>query len=224
MSLFRFPWFSKIWYYNGKEKMPKVKMKAGYFLGFADHVGDNFTYQVLPEAFLKRPRGRKLHLHRSVIRLRNSGDDPPLVEEKGSTLKFFASNGKELSGDKLLEKQDMDVNDTVDDSSNSSSVDINDNTSLQSEKSIQSSNLFYSKVPISETLKEMNVTCPPEEIDIPVSGKDVDPVTDGSQDNNGNGGVDLPTITQSQDTVASVDDDSVASDLESSNNDVCVLI
>ena len=70
ISLFRFPWFSPIWYYDGREKMPKSKMKKGYVLGIADHVGDAFTYQILPELRLTRPRKRKVHLTRSVIRLR----------------------------------------------------------------------------------------------------------------------------------------------------------
>ena len=97
ISLFRFPWFSPIWYYNGKEKMPRVKMKAGFFLGYADHCGDFFTYQVLPEKKLKTPRGKNLHLHRSVIRIRNLKDDPPSVEEKLNGLKFYDNDGKELN-------------------------------------------------------------------------------------------------------------------------------
>ena len=53
ISLYRFPWFAKIWYYNGREQIPRAKMKPGYILGYADHFGDKFIYQVLPEAFLK---------------------------------------------------------------------------------------------------------------------------------------------------------------------------
>ena len=67
ISLFRFPWFSPIWYYDGKEKMPKSKMKKGFVIGIADHVGDAFTYEILPEIRLKNPRKRKVHLSCSVI-------------------------------------------------------------------------------------------------------------------------------------------------------------
>ena len=70
ISVFRFPWFAMIWYYNPNKSFPKDTMLPGYFLNIAPTVGDAFSYVILPEKelikFKKHKRYNPVTLTRSV--------------------------------------------------------------------------------------------------------------------------------------------------------------
>ena len=74
ISVFRFPWFAPIWYYNPQSSFPKDKMEKGYHLGIAHNVGDAFSYIILPalelDKYEKRKRYKPQTLVRSVVRHR----------------------------------------------------------------------------------------------------------------------------------------------------------
>jgi len=48
ISIFRFPWFTPIWYYCPTLSFPQDKMLLGFFLGIAKNTGDSFSYVILP--------------------------------------------------------------------------------------------------------------------------------------------------------------------------------
>ena len=116
ISVFCFPWFSPIWYYDPSIKMPKHKMRPGYFLNIEENIGDAFTYQILPVKDITKAKGRRKHITRSVIRLRTvSDDEPPIVIQNLDDLKFTDINGNELDGDVILKPKQND-NHNVNDS------------------------------------------------------------------------------------------------------------
>ena len=47
ISVFRFPWFSPIWFHNPRKSFPMDKMESGYFLGVAHNIGDAFSYIII---------------------------------------------------------------------------------------------------------------------------------------------------------------------------------
>ena len=105
ISVYRFPWFSAIWYYE-PNKFPSSKMKAGTFLGVAPTVGDGFSYIIVSEEELTRyrryPRTNPITLIRSVVRRRSLEDDEAPIctrSEETDELKFHNKDGKELQGD-----------------------------------------------------------------------------------------------------------------------------
>jgi len=71
ISVFRFPWFSPIWFYDPGQSFPNDKMMKGYFLNISPTVGDAFSYVILPETELKKhirhPRYNPTTLVRSVV-------------------------------------------------------------------------------------------------------------------------------------------------------------
>jgi len=48
ISIFRFPWFTPIWFYCPTLSFPQDKMLPGFFLDIAENTGDGFFYVVLP--------------------------------------------------------------------------------------------------------------------------------------------------------------------------------
>ena len=66
MSVFRFPWFSPIWYYNPRKHFPFDKMEYGHFLGVAMNVGDSFSNSVLPTSKLDK-YGKRPHYEPQVL-------------------------------------------------------------------------------------------------------------------------------------------------------------
>ena len=146
-------------------------MKAGYFLGIADTVGDAFTYYILPEKWLNNKRRRHKHLVRSVVRLRDPDNKTilPCTEEKADSLKFFYSSGVELDGDTVLEESPTEE---VNDSSVDSNItdDDNDIMSISSDTSQMTSesyDLLHSDIPLLSHLKRVtphNPTPKPNEM------------------------------------------------------------
>ena len=47
ISIFCFPWFSLVWYYNPTMAFPEDKMSLGFFLDIAENMGDTFYYVLL---------------------------------------------------------------------------------------------------------------------------------------------------------------------------------
>ena len=171
ISVFRFPCFCAIWYYNGREKLPNVKMKPGYFLGVAEYIGDAFTYLILPAAYLKKKRGRHRHLVRSVIRLRTMREDEitPHVMEVNDEVIFTDCHGKKLPTS--VDDYDIDVTNCNDndvtvgadsnDENSTSAIDDDDSsiTTCDSTSSVDSSNLLYSDLPLFEKTMDINDEC-----------------------------------------------------------------
>ena len=196
ISVFRFGWFSPIWYYNGRTSMPRSKMRKGFVLGIADSVGDPFTYLIAPEEFILKPRKRRHpHLTRSVIRLRNLADDdqPPMVEEKANSLKFYNCEGEELVGDDELitiDGKDMADDNDVADGLSPSSVGAKDiatddttvsTSTINTSQSLESCDILYSDIPLTELLCELN--SPPD--DIPSEINTITPLDKPVGDSNG---------------------------------------
>jgi hypothetical protein len=118
VSVFRFPWFAPVWYYVPTRKLPRYKMKPGYFLGVEENIGDAFTYKILPIEDISQLRGKLRHLSRSVVRLRDSTNScAPIVQEDKDGVRFYDYDGNELVGDttlKLINKSNENsYNDTV---------------------------------------------------------------------------------------------------------------
>ena len=59
--LLQFKWFEPVLYLDPREKFSKSKEKPGYFVGFAENVGDVLTFKVLTE-------DKRIVLSRSVVR------------------------------------------------------------------------------------------------------------------------------------------------------------
>lgn len=137
ISVFQFPWFSPIWFYDPSHKMPEHKMCPGYFLGIEENIGDAFTYQILPvKDITKAKGGRCKHLTRSVIRLRDvtNDDKPPIVKQDVNMLQFFDIEGNELIGDDILQSKQTEsttkvLNDSADNTINISKDDTTTTTS-----------------------------------------------------------------------------------------------
>ncbi len=107
ISVFRFPWFAPIWYYDPKKKCPEGKMHPGFILGIEPFVGDGFSYIILPVGKIEdiplkhRPRT----ITRSVVRLRQSEEcaiDAPVVRETTEGLVFHDKHGTILGGETTL--------------------------------------------------------------------------------------------------------------------------
>lgn len=102
ISVFRFPFYSKVWYYSPTVRSPKSKMLRGRFLGVAETCGDVFTYVILPVDESERPATRHSTLLRSCVRGRIDEEDAPVVLSKGSTLELYNSNGEVLKEEYFL--------------------------------------------------------------------------------------------------------------------------
>lgn len=107
ISVFRFPWFSSIWYYDPSRSFPNDKMLPGIFLNIAPNVGDAFCYEILPlhefKKFLKNKRYKPHILTRSVVRSRDPKDTDPIPIDQ--TIKDFTFVNTE--GDVLEEQDDI---------------------------------------------------------------------------------------------------------------------
>jgi hypothetical protein len=56
-----FYWFEPVLYLDPVSKFPETTERPGYFVGFADNVGDALTFKILKNDFVTV-------LHRSVVR------------------------------------------------------------------------------------------------------------------------------------------------------------
>ena len=104
ISIFRFPWFAPIWYYNPRVKCPEAKMYPGFVLGIEPFVGDGFSYIILPVEKVEHipTQHRPKTITRSVVRARNlvhSAGDAPVISSTSEGLTFMDKHGTPLRGD-----------------------------------------------------------------------------------------------------------------------------
>lgn len=125
ISVFRFPWFSPVWYYDPRKSFPDDKMIAGYFLDIARNVGDAFSYVLISqdefEKYKKHPRYKPQTLVRSVVRLRkeDSSSHAPRCSKTLEGFVFTDHHGNVLVGED-------DLHDIVEPPSTLQSVDLNE--------------------------------------------------------------------------------------------------
>ena len=111
ISVFRFPWFAPVFYYDPKKSFPNGKMCPGFFLGIDPNVGDGFSFIILPVKNTKdipTKASRIKTIVRSVVRPRDlhiSEEDYPRCEVTVSGLLIKDRNGKVLPGDILHEDE-----------------------------------------------------------------------------------------------------------------------
>jgi len=114
ISIFRFPWFSPIWYYNPTLSFPQDKMRPGFLLDIADNTGDGFAYIILPvKDHADIPDSRNpVTLVRSVVRNRDmAAVDVPRCTQTRDGFQFFNRDGYELLGDEELAIDDESIED-----------------------------------------------------------------------------------------------------------------
>jgi hypothetical protein len=110
ISVFRFTFWSPVWYYSPSVPFPKSKMLPGRFIGIAQNTGDVFCFLVLTEP---DESGTQSVIARSVVRRRFLREEPPIVEETAmATLRFYKSDGKTLLDDPV-ENTDHPLSDLV---------------------------------------------------------------------------------------------------------------
>jgi len=105
ISIFRFLWFSPIWYYSPTVSFPEDKMKAGFFLDIAANTSDGFAYFILPvKDHADIPNHRSpVTLVRSVIRSHDiSTVEAPRCTQTLDRFKFYNQDGDELVGEEEL--------------------------------------------------------------------------------------------------------------------------
>ena len=111
ISIFRFPWFSAVWYYDPQVSFPVDRMRPGFFLKLAENTGDGFAYVILPALEYKDiPRTRNpTTLVRCVVRKRDiSSHVAPRCKRVNGEFKFSNHKGDELIGDDEL-KSDAEI-------------------------------------------------------------------------------------------------------------------
>ena len=109
ISIFRFPWFSAVWFYDPLTSFPKDKMSAGFFLDIAENTGDGFSYVILPVAKVEDiPTDRCYPIVRNIVRPRSLSDlTSPEVRTNDGNLTFFNADGEELFTEEELNIDDI---------------------------------------------------------------------------------------------------------------------
>ena len=122
ISIFCFPWFSPVWYYNPTTDFPEDKMSPGFFLDIAENTGDTFSYVILPgQNFDNIPtKGRIYPIVWNIVRKQKIDEtDALIIRRSTDALSFYNNQGKELVGaDALNIANDFDYHhhDDIDDS------------------------------------------------------------------------------------------------------------
>ena len=92
ISVFRFVFWSPVWYYAPSNSFPNSKMLPRRFIGIARNVGDAFCFLIVIHD--DDPDKRKI-IARSVIRHRYPRETPPTVDAREyNSLKFYKNDGK----------------------------------------------------------------------------------------------------------------------------------
>lgn len=115
ISVYRFPWFSPVWYYCPRA-FPNDKMLPGYFIGISKNVGDGFSYRNRPEEEFKKPSYCiPTVITRSVVRRRNTDgpEEPPRCQESQTGFDFWDFKGNKLVGDDELDGKFSDDTDDI---------------------------------------------------------------------------------------------------------------
>lgn len=96
ISVFKFPFYAKIWYYDLFQSFPLAKMRKGRFLGIVETCDDRFTYIILPVDDEESPPIRHTTLQRSCIQKREENEVAPIIKRVGEQFKLFTKDGMEL--------------------------------------------------------------------------------------------------------------------------------
>ena len=210
ISIFRFPWFTPIWYYCPTVSFPQDKMLPGFFLDIAENTGDGFSYVILPVNNISDiPTTRNpVTLVRSVVRNRDlSINLAPRCVETREGFKFYNRDNVEILGDEELNIAEDDLNESL-------------NVSEDEQDSIMESYSFlstHSDAPVETSLSQLNrdMFSISEETEEPISEEVMeDPVPVLPQRNTGlptaSPDADpspIPMVSQTQPEVEDVDSD-----------------
>ena len=137
ISVFRFPWFSPVWYYDPGQSFPHDKMKKGFFLNVSPTVGDAFSYVILPEnefqKHIRYPRYNSVTLIRSVVRIRKVEDSwENVADDYSSTFILTNVRGDQVDADTTINADDILVS-TQDEESDSISEYPADDTDVDND-------------------------------------------------------------------------------------------
>jgi len=104
ISIFRFPWFSPVWYFDPTASFPRDRMSPGFFLDIAENTGDSFSYEILPVKDIEDiPLRKHYPIVRNIVRPRDLDCDvAPLVEDRNRTLHFWNAKGHEFFSEEEL--------------------------------------------------------------------------------------------------------------------------
>ena len=97
ISIFRFVFWSPVWYYAPSNSFPCSKMLPGRFIGITHNVGDAFCFLIVIHD--DDPDQRKV-IARSVVRRRYPQETPPTMDAREyNSLKFYKNDGKTVLDD-----------------------------------------------------------------------------------------------------------------------------
>ncbi len=113
LSIFRFPWFAPIWYYDPLSVFPRDTMSPGFILGIAPNTGDGFAYTILPVAKVEDIPIDSLQscrpIVRSIVRDREIDSlDAPTIHFEDEHVYFYDIHGNEIYGENELNGDDVD--------------------------------------------------------------------------------------------------------------------
>ena len=105
ISVFRFPWFSPVWYYDPLTSFPHDQMSPGFFLDLAENTGDSFSYVILPVKEVKKiPTKNHNPIVRNIVRPRDlKCEAPPKVRNDKGSLTFWNDQGQEIFAEEELD-------------------------------------------------------------------------------------------------------------------------
>ena len=108
ISVFRFPWFSPVWYYDPTASFPQDRMSPGFFLNVASNTGDGFSYVILPCKDIEDiPVDTARPIVRNIVRPRIlTCDVPPSTTLVEDQILFYNERGDEIFGDEELATSD----------------------------------------------------------------------------------------------------------------------
>lgn len=112
ISIFRFPWFSPVWYYAPNLDFPTDRMKPGFFLGIEPTTGDGFSYIIVDgEKYEDIPLRNVRPIVRSIVRSRSLEDSVPprVVRDAENNLQFQNAHGIKLASDDVSEEEIYDA-------------------------------------------------------------------------------------------------------------------
>jgi len=214
ISIFRFPWFAPVWFYNPTLSFPQDRMMPGFFLDIADNTGDGFSYLVLPvKSYNDISSARNpVTLVRSVLRKRDlNSDDAPRCTRTEDGFKFTNRDGEELLGEEELAVDDESLNsylnvseEDADSIMSSASISL-DIVNEQNEESLSA--LDMGLAPIAEETEEPILEEPEDEIMAAVETADLFTTSDTPPPSNP-----VPLVSQTQPEVEDVDSDDEDSD------------
>ena len=178
ISIFCFPWFCLVWYYDPTTAFPEDKTSPGFFLDIAENTGDTFSYVILPGSSFDDilTKGRIYPFVWNIVqKCAIDDDDAPIVNRSMDALSFYNSKGEELVGDnelRIINNFDDCYHDNIDVSqqnidSLTSELDAEDTSNVQYRDSPSFGDSLLSPIPedevLEETVEELEEPSAPEE-------------------------------------------------------------